>query len=302
MKKIDTHIYIVLGLFIAGFVIGSFFDAQISNALFIRNETAGLVVSVIGTVPGYGILAFMGGGFLLSGLLQKDKKWFKIVLIVLSVATLGIATFFAGREFFGPNGFYWIGVKSFWGYFIAFPAQAVFFYLGYLFAKKTDNDKLWIVYLVLCAAFLLANVLGTTLIKAIVHRPRYRSLDESIGLYFHRWYQRTPDYKYFMETYKIGSDEFKSFPSGHASTTACLMMFMAYLPHMSKKFEKLTIPAFYVGLAWCLLISFARIRVGAHFLSDVSMGALLSIIFFFVGKIVIENTKLVYNSGQQVSE
>ena len=142
MKKIETHIYIVLAIFLSTFIVGSFFDYTISQSVFARNDTFGLVVSTIGTVPGYGVLAFIGGGFAYLGFKgHYEKTWMKICLFIAALAAVGSAIFFSGREFFGPNGWYWIGVKRFWGYFIVLLPQACFGFLGYLFAGKTETGK-----------------------------------------------------------------------------------------------------------------------------------------------------------------
>ena len=303
MKKIQTHIYIVLAIFLSTLIVGTFFDYTISQAIVVKRDTFGLVTSVIGTLPGYGVLAFIGGGFAFLALSKAyEKKWANILFYAGTVVLTLVATYFSGKEFFGPNGFYWIGVKVFWGYFIAFPVQVGICFLGYLFAKKAEFKRIWIVYLVILAAFTVANVLGTTVLKEIFHRPRFRSLDEYNGILFHNWYEPCKNYKELMAANNIGKEEFKSFPSGHASVTACIAMFASFLPLINKKFEKYAIPCFYIGLAWCMLISFARIRVGAHFMSDVSMGVLLTSIFFLIGRIVASNLIVLKNAEAQEIE
>ena len=52
---------------------------------------------------------------------------------------------------------------------------------------------------------------------------------------------------------------------------------------------------FYAGLAWTLLVSFARMYVGAHYMSDVAMGSILAVLFFYIGKIVADNLKYLKN-------
>ena len=80
------------------------------------------------------------------------------------------------------------------------------------------------------------------------------------------------------------------------------MMSALFLPYISKKYEKAALIAFIAGAAWYLLVSFSRMLVGAHFLSDVSMGGLLGVIFFFIAKIVIDNVKCFGEKEEQLVE
>ena len=44
---------------------------------------------------------------------------------------------------------------------------------------------------------------------------------------------------------------------------------------------------FYSGFAWTLLIMFSRMLVGAHFLSDVCFGALITLVCVYIGNEII---------------
>ena len=303
MKKITTHIYIVAIFFAVAFVIGSFFDYQINSALFHNNDTFGLVMSSIGTIPGYGILSFMGGGLLFFGLKKEfpHVAW-KIISFVLAAVLFGSAIFFSGREFFGINGFY-NAINPMFGYLIILPVEVGIAILGYVIAKKSDNNKLWIVYFVIAVAFLIALVAGVTLFKSIFHRPRFRAIMTSgiSGLDYHAWYSPCTNYKDFIAA-GVNKDNFKSFPSGHAGTASAFMMFMIYLPYINSGYKKYQIPLFYGGFIWLVLIAFSRMYVGAHFLSDVSMGVLLPIACFYIGKVVIDKTDYFTKKKERVEE
>lgn len=311
MKKISTHIYIAIGFFVLTFILGSFFDLQLSQAIASRNNTFGLVLSVIGTTPGYGCLAVIGGGFLALGLKEKEKIWLKVIYFITVLVFYGLAVFFAGREFFGPNGF--TGAAGVWvGYLIELPVMAGLAYLGYRIGRKSDNPRLWLVLAILSLGILLALVPGVTLIKSIFHRPRFRMITgvDIEGLVdFHPWWVPCKDYKHIMAIYNeyhpealMTSEEFKSFPSGHAGACAVIMMSSIILPAINIDFKKYQIPVFYIGFAWTLLIAFARILVGAHFLSDVSMGALLSLIFGLIVYFVIFKSKLIFKEQENETQ
>ena len=293
MKKISTHIYIVAIFFVVTFVMGSFFDYQINDALFHNLDTFGLILSATGTIPGYGVLAFMGGGLLFFGIKRKfpHVAW-KVTCLVFAPICLAAFIYFSGKEFFSRNGFYFLDINPLFGYLFVVPVAGGIGYLGYYLTSKTDNENLWKIYLLIVIAITVALVGGVTLLKEIFHRPRFRAIMTSgvAGLDYHPWYVRCANYKDFIFA-GVNKEDFKSFPSGHAGTCAVFMMFMVFLPQINKKYQKMQIPCFYIGLAWTLLISFSRMYVGAHYLSDVSMGALLSIACLYAAKVVMEKVK-----------
>lgn len=276
MKKLRLHLYIILGFFVATFIIGAFLDQQISQGLFHRDDTFGLLVSVVGTLPGYLLLSFVGGGFLSIALKKQYKIGWTIVFYVLCAACVGLTIFFAGREFFGPNGFYNPSIK--WvGYIIVVPFAMGMTYLGYYLINKSERKGIWIILVISAFFIFMALVPGVTLLKSVFHRPRYRSLTLYDEITFHNWYQACRNYKDLMASTGLTSEEFKSFPSGHAGASALTIMFALLIPYFVKDQDKIQLPLFYAGFGWVLLVSFSRILVGAHFMSDVSMGAILTI-------------------------
>ena len=287
MKKMRLHIYIVLGICIIGFIVGSFVDKALTEAIFSRNNAFGLTMSAIGTIPGYMILAVLGGGFFALGLCKKEYKTvYRVLLYIFAFASIACAIFFTGREFFGPNGF--TNEKIKWvGYLIVLPIAGGCGYLGYILTKKSNNPYLWLIFAVTAIFIFLALVPGVTLLKSVFHRPRYRTLSLYEGIEFHNWWQRCSNYKELMATYGVISEEFKSFPSGHAGASMVFVLATTLLPLLDKKYEKIQLPLFYAGFAWVLLVSFTRILVGAHFLSDVSMGGILTSLFMLINNEVI---------------
>ena len=308
MKKFSIHIYVVLGLFLTTFIIGSFVDLQLSQAIFSRGNGFGIFMSAIGTIPGYGCLPVIGGLCLALGLDKKYKTLFKVIFFVGAVAALGLGIYFSGREFFGENGFY--GKAPVWvGYLIALPIMGGLEYFGYFLGKRSDNPHLWIVLIIISVAIFFALIPGVTALKSIFHRPRYRMItrEDVAGLdfiNFHSWWQPTKNYKEIITQYAdqgitITKEEFKSFPSGHAGASSVFMLFVAFLPYINSNYTKYRLPLFYAGLAWALLISFTRILVGAHFLSDVSMGGILTALFLLIGYIVVTHLKIL-NPQEQI--
>ena len=301
MRKYFVHIYIVFALCLVGIVVGSFFDFQISDSLYQiggRADKFGLTISVLGAIPGFVVVSFIGGGFLAFGLKRdfadiKNKKtnlFLRILMFVLAAASYGLSVYFTGREFFGLNGFQYPDMKLHYGYFIAAPIDLLAFFVGYVVNKKTTNKKLWVYYLLFIVVLAIALLGFISLIKIIDYRPRFRSLGTVEGLNYHNWWSPFKNHKTYLAL-GVPKEEFKSFPSGHAAYCVIPMMFAFFLPLINKNYKKYVLPLFYAGLIWLLLVAFSRIYVGAHFLSDVSMGALLVAVSFFILNIVIDNNK-----------
>ena len=290
MKQMRLYLYLTLGVFLALFIVGTFLDYQISSALFDDKNTFGLIVSVIGPTLGYGMIAVIGGGFFALFYRKEDyPTWMRVFFMVGVLACLGAATFFAGREFFGPNGFYWVA-KKFWGYFIAFPAMVGLEYLGYLLIRKAENKDIWILLFVVLVAFVFALTAGVTVFKVTFHRPRFRTIVPT-GIEYYPWYERCTSYKGLMETYNLTSEEFKSFPSGHSAYTMGVPLMAVFLPLVDQKYTKYRLPIFFGGLAFSMLVMFTRLLVGAHFLSDVSMGAIIVTVCMIIALEILRSLK-----------
>ena len=144
----------------------------------------------------------------------------------------------------------------------------------------------------LAVAAFITLVPGVTLLKSIFHRPRFRSIIATdYGVEFHNWWVRCGNYKQYMEVFNLPKEEFKSFPSGHTGAAAVLIIVAPFLPMLDEKYQKLQLPLIYGALAWTLLVAFTRMLVGAHFLSDISMGAILAVVCMLIGNEILIHLK-----------
>ena len=291
MKKMRLHIYITMGVFLVMFILGSILDLQISTAIFSKNNGFGLTVAALSMNVGYGFLAFLGGIVAYHAHKLSKVTWERVLTCVLALAFLGVSTYFDGGEFFGENGWYNPNIE--WvGYLIALPLMSGCMFGGYLVGKKANNPRL--VFLVIAGALFigLSLIIGTTVVKNIFHRPRFRSVAET-NIPFFAWWERCGNYKDLMNTYNLSKEEFKSFPSGHTSVCALGMFFVVFLPFAFGKDVKHQVIYFYVALAYALFVAFTRILVGAHYLSDVAMGGLITVICMYgFYEVVLHNPKI----------
>ena len=300
MKSIRIHIYIALGIFLALFIVGSFLDLQINEGLFSQNNGFGLTVAALSMTLGYGVIAFMGGIVLYHGAKFADKGWLKAIFFVLALAFWGVSIYYDGKEFFGENGWN-LQDLVFLGYVIAMPLMGGFMGLGYYAGKKANNPRLWLMMVIGAIFIALSLIIGTTVVKNIFHRPRYRIAVYNGYVDFYPWWKRCSNYKDLVQTFSISSEEFKSFPSGHTSVCATSMMGVIMLPYIFNKPIKHQLLYFYIALAYTLFVAFTRLLVGAHYMSDVAMGGIISLLCTYVFyEIILHNPKLYKLPEQEV--
>ena len=74
-----------------------------------------------------------------------------------------------------------------------------------------------------------------------------------------------------------------SFPSGHASASAALYGFLAFLAWRNLKPGINRTALATLAIAFALLISFSRLYLGVHYLSDVVAGSIVGMFFAWLG-------------------
>lgn len=300
MKKMRIPLIIALCIPVIGLILGSFFDLQISQAIASPTSTLGLIISVIGPTIGFAAVAACGGGFIAFALKGDYPKWLKVIFFILAACCLGVSIYYPGGEYFGVNGFYGAAPKII-GYLIVIVPEGAAMFGGYVLFKDNQNKNMWIVFCAMIVMLCIALLAVIPIIKDNMHRPRFRFLNR-VDNYelFHNWWQPCKNYKELIEQYQglYGSlseikENFKSFPSGHTAEASIFMVPVVFLPLANKKFEKYQLPLFFFGLCWTILVGFGRILAAAHFLSDISMGALITITLLFITNEVLMRIKAV---------
>ena len=290
-----------MGILIIGIIVGSFLDLQINSAIFNPTSTFGLSVSVFGMIPGYGFLAFLGGITLYMSLHKKEwKKWARILMFAFSIAFFAVASYAIGDDIFNVNGFYDQTLEHYHvGYLVAAVIATPLYIIGYIMGKKVKQPKMWLVIIILAAAIFVAIVPCLSVLKILMRRPRYRIVvyNHLIDDAYKNWWEFNlkgyMDIKLNIDTdpifikYSVSSTEFKSFPSGHSAAAMITPMFLTFIPFLDKRLMKYQTLFFYLGFGWCLIMMFARMLVGAHYLTDTCFGALFVLIFFYIANEII---------------
>ena len=301
MKQMRIPLLIALGVAIIGIVFGSFFDLQISQAIASADNGFALTVSAIGPTIGFDGVAVMGGGFIALALKGQYPTWLKVIFFVLAACCYGVSVYYPAGEYFGINGFYnkslnWLG------YLIVIPIEGAAVVGGYFLFRNIQNKNMWIVFCAIIALLLIVLLALIPILKDSIHRPRYRLLAVTDQVGFHNWWQPCPEYKNLIESIPTASDNFKSYPSGHTAEASILIVMATFFPLADKKFEKYQLPAFIGACALVLLVALARILAAAHFLSDVSTGATLTIVMTMIANEVIMRIKALHIQEEPVQK
>ncbi|MCR4556562.1 MAG: phosphatase PAP2 family protein, partial [Saccharofermentans sp.] len=107
-------------------------------------------------------------------------------------------------------------------------------------------------------------------------RPRYRLVVQGYeGTGFIPWYIRFNGAGELVEKFGIDKGEFRSFPSGHSILSMSVIVILQMLSWSFEKLKDKRLVMSVLGFVFALMIMGTRMMLGAHYLSDVSFGALI---------------------------
>lgn len=288
MKNMRIPLLIAWGVAVIGIVFGSFFDLQLSTAIASPTNGFGLTVSAIGPTIGFAGVAAMCGGFVALALKGKYHIALKVLFYVLAACCLGVSIYYPAGEYFGINGFY--GAAPEWvGYFIVVIPEAAAMVGGYFLFKDCQNKNMWIVFVSIVALLLIVLLGIIPILKDNMHRPRYRLISTTDITTFHNWWEPLKNYDTLKEL--SAHDNFKSYPSGHTAEASILLVCATLFPLADNKLRKYQMPFFYGACGLVVLVAFSRILAAAHFLSDVSFGATITLTMLIIANEVIMRIK-----------
>lgn len=240
--------YLISGLVLL-IIVGTFFDYQISNQLFISNTFFGEIVERIGALPSY-ILATIS----LFILIKTSKNRFIIVGLYLT-NFLVICYFMKDALALNTSFLTSILVIALTSLIIIIIEEKVF--------RKIDKITLLKYRQIAINSFIFFLLLqfGVQIIKVIWARPRFYSLN-SINEFI-AWYHPHP---YTFD------DAFMSFISGHTANASAIIMLSVFT---EKKRQW-----FIFSAIWIVIVAMGRIVNGNHFLTDVSFAFVYTYILF----------------------
>ena len=272
--------------------IGTFSDLQIAQAVYAPDNPVVIFVSTLGLFPMCYPACVLLGVLVQRSLASQKGPFLRIVGAVVCVALAALFGALITRAVLsvleGFGGIVGGELPSTVRLVIGAVVGAALCAMGFRAGKANDAKDLArrvvAVIVVLAVSFLLIE-----LVKNFMGRPRPRVvLTGYEGIVFSPWYQRTTGFEGLMNAYDLGKDAFKSFPSGHSLQAASLLAALYGLSLVYPGLRQRLGVALAAEIVFALVVMACRMILGAHFLSDVSTGALVSVIAFIILMLLLE--------------
>ncbi len=276
----------VMLLFGALFLIGTFNDKTIAETLYSPDDLPVKLVTSIGIFPFFEVLVFLFGALFERALHSDAGKPAKTTECAVCILTAAVVGFIGSAAILDVDCFGAIFPTlqrnplaiSLVSLTVAYPL----FFLGYRLARRTD-DSLLAKRIVGLVIIMLAAFFTMEMIKNIFHRPRYRTVVLGFeGVGFVPWYKPFSGAAALAESFGIDKGEFRSFPSGHSILSISMVYALQSLPWFFPKLKGKALVLGSVGFAFGAVIMFTRMLLGAHYLSDVSAGAMIGTLFALI--------------------
>lgn len=266
-------LWITTGILVTLMVAGSIWDYALSQILFAPSSTYGAVFAAFGEAPAF--LALVMASALLIRHRNRERTVIGVLQIIAATFLLALgsaaAAYMPSRYLeASPVLLAAIGLALVAGTFVAtwrLSAQT---------SRRTAMRLALILFLVPFIEILLVNI-----VKIFWERPRMRMIEATPDAHFMSWWMPGFDGKDALMSAGIEGEEFKSFPSGHTANAAVAMM-LAMFARMSDTLRPRANLLFAIGLVWALLVALSRIIMGAHFLTDVTMGLTLTFLTILI--------------------
>lgn len=218
----------------------------------------------------------VAGVFLIESI-EPQKKISSFCWVVtgcfLNLFAIGMQTWTSSRYF--PDESIWLfGLSS------IVLCMVLNILMHRLLAAMSKSQRRTFALFLLVVCFL--TTCSTQALKQVWERPRMRLLTETTQVYFQPWWNIGCPQKEALVAQGIAMDEFYSFPSGHASSAALSFIFLI-LPVINPKLKVKHLWLIIPPLGFTCIIACSRILVGAHFLSDVTIGIACTMFILFLG-------------------
>lgn len=279
MKKVY---WIVLGVVVFLLLIGTFADLPVDVALYDRGSAFGEFFAVAAMIPIWTLIPMSAGlmfGALLTQFGSMGKVW--------RVACIALLVFGIYATYERTSGFY--GSRHLHG--LPFPALVYIVIAAFLLAAALGAyaSRQYPEAVLKAALVGIVAVAGGRMLldvfKDMWGRQRFWTMDDPAAQ-FTAWYR--PQFPGAERMAEMG-DKIKSFPSGHSFggiSVLWLSMFPAFLGFCQKNRKAWSTGVAVFALCFWALVMVSRLVLGEHFLSDVSMSAIIFLAAFMISEAV----------------
>lgn len=261
----------VLAVLLILLLCGSLWDLKISRFLYPGHEsTFGQVFAAFGELPTFVAMICSGVLFCVCG--DAMKKEFRILFRAGSAVMIVLALIISVNEA-TEN----VPALPGWVALLANVFAAVLASYGLLLLTRKCPAKTVFRF----AFTMLFICVGTLALVYLAKIPWGRTRMRLIRLtgndsYFTPWWKMGTALKDRLVADGVSAEEFHSFPSGHAACAACSWL-LILLPSLNRKLRGKERLFVLIGSLWTVVVAFSRLQMGAHFLSDVTLSALVAL-------------------------
>ena len=285
-KRLIAFDFVLIVFFGITLLIGTFNDEAIAGALFAPDNLLIKYLTSTGVFPFFAGAVFFTGSLCERIIDSELKKAHKILLCIV---------FYAAATFVGFIGAGSIVDKDCLGSIypqlnrnipvitgICLVTNPVLLVAGFLTARKVKDRKL-VKRVITVLVMLGISYALLQIFKGAFSRPRYRLVVQGYeGTGFIPWYIRFNGAGELVEKFGIDKGEFRSFPSGHSILSMSVIVILQMLSWYFEKLKDKRLVMGVLGFVFALMIMGTRMILGAHYLSDVSFGALISSVMALV--------------------
>lgn len=258
-KKFGLFLICVICLMI----IFAFTDLSISKSLYNKKSKFGEFFQITAPIPNM-IVGPLSAAVLFR--LRNKKSHLKNYLVTVIYAGFFLIASIIGA--YVPLHYMGYGLFS----SIHIIVTAIYSVAIFIFAhliKIDDVEKFRKIAYIGFIVFVMTPVI-VEIVKTVWGRVRFREMSEPYDM-FTGWF--FPQFFKHTDTFIDPS----SFPSGHTANAAVIFMIM-FLPELYPTFENKKAILFSISGIWTICTAIGRIIAGAHFASDVTMGAFLAVV------------------------
>lgn len=261
---------LIFGAILAAFlVVGTFFDLQISTALFDSSSAFGIFFAAYGEMPAG--LALVVAGVLLIKFRNRASVGKAIGQIIGAALLLALGAMILT---FMPTLYLNTSPAILAAIGLAIGGLTTW---GVLRLSSAADRRVAIRVAVVLLVVVIAEMILINLIKIGWQRPRMRLLEENSSVLFSPWYSPGNPAKAELMAQGISSEEFKSFPSGHVGNATTMILLTVLIP-LRMSLARFAPLFFWFGALWAGLVALSRVIVGAHFVSDTVIGATVTLV------------------------
>lgn len=270
IKKNKTFIITFYALALCSLIVASFADLQIDIALNNPNNIIANWFWRTGEMPG-ALVCPLAGWIIFS---YGEKTLNKLIGLAIELGGSIYLGCYIADYFFIKDSF-----QTVFGAVFGIGIGVCLLFAGRFVNLPKNLKKPLVTIAVAGIVCMFLKTAVTEITKILWGRERMRMLIAE-GSYdnFTQWYQPQGI---------TDSNEYKSFPSGHTSGAAMSYLAMLF-SYAGGKFERYNKLYFAIPFVYTSIVAFTRLVMGAHFLSDVTVGGIIGFTTVVIAMAVID--------------